>query len=559
MKPRFLLGFILLLAALGGVALNGDVWERADRVIRRLREAPILEEAEISQTFVINGDDWLRFRLPQRGNIVRVLTTASVLRPVPEVDATSIRPGWRYSLEYRIVDSAGKVLREAPFHFRTHVTEYEVPESTRRITSSFFEDRQRVPAITRRLLVPLDSLDGEHYELHLRLVAKDVELDDVAVRVACHTQRHHYDRPGLWQKINAQRKERICSASIYPPELMSLEQRRAVLRWQWKPLAPSGLEGRDYQRREMYTHEEIEGREADLDFFPSGMILHASRRGVIPLPELPGTVWLAVERLGNVHGEPVYSATRAGKQPSSSFSSATAFDSNKPPRIVARWFGPHIQQRREQVWELFADRQEFEVPFAGGMLEIESTHPVAMVASWQRENEAEPVDITPEATLVRVYPCRPRAPLNYRIAHADDRATPLRVAFRCLVTRANESKAPITKAVEDLPETIDVRWQYVGHDGQDVGGGTIPFAVQPSVYDYIDEGESEEVISEPTFYHWCVPPKTAAIRFESSDERAAHQCINAATPAGDDDICSESIGIRRDGSVGASKLVPASA
>jgi len=80
------------------------------------------------------------------------------------------------------------------------------------------------------------------------------------------------------------KKLRLARGSVYGADLLREQEKINLLRYEWKPVGPSGVEGDQYGTTKLYIARDFEGESVDTGQLPFGLVCGAEVRGMIPLP-----------------------------------------------------------------------------------------------------------------------------------------------------------------------------------------------------------------------------------------------------------------------------------
>ncbi len=374
----------LLLAALVSVlmAATQDRWSPWwASLVGQLREAPAWPETTMSQAYLVPDGRWIEFPVPREGTVLRILTNANLAEPPAEDLPLEQRPEWRYALTYQVVDAQERVLDQGDYHFRTQAAALRPAGDGKVYAPARYAEGSPYPAATRTMLYPLTGRPARVARLRLRVKSQDPEIVAVAARVYLQQENKAYQRRYLWQRLSENRKQTLCRGSVYPPERLSGFERQNLVRWEWTPLTPRGIEGIDYQRRTLYTRSDLEGLVLDEEILPAGLLVRRGRRAMIPLPETPGKLRLQ-------------SQPRAA--PDESFAGC---------ELDLHWYGQRPSRRASFQFAIRRPDEQLQIPLDGGLLEIEASQDVVLRAFWLAAGEAGAleVEITPPPEYLRCY------------------------------------------------------------------------------------------------------------------------------------------------------------
>ncbi len=80
------------------------------------------DDARSVTATLLAADQWVEFQVLRDATTIRLLTNAALKSmDAPDHDLTNPRLGWRYSLDYELLDAERQLLEKSEYHFRTHV------------------------------------------------------------------------------------------------------------------------------------------------------------------------------------------------------------------------------------------------------------------------------------------------------------------------------------------------------------------------------------------------------------------------------------------------------
>lgn len=478
---------LLLIAICGPLALQ--LTRHVQATIQHWRDAPGIQGTTTSQTYVIPSEGWLRFRANPEARVVRVLTTPTLVKPIPELDQSVARPGWRYAMEYRVLDARGKVIETDQFHFRTQVNLYEHLLRGGLTTANLWSAQDLVPAESRQMRIPLWSLGSPAHELQLRIVSKDPEISDVAVRVAQFEERDDYDDPDLWRRLSSDRVAEICEASVYPAELIEPDFRQEILHWRWRPMSPIGVESRDYERRLLYSMDSQIVRVVKPEF-SSLPTIRTGLHFVVRVPNQEGSLRLEFKR-ADLEG---------GGIP-----------------VAGSWYPDDRSDARRFLWHFSTNEvnRVVQLDVRGGKIEVTSDSAVMVNAIWQDVDGVES-PLHPPSSLIRAYACD-TAEVSYRLRHMDGNRTPIRVQFRKLL----DPNAPA--------RTQPVDWSLLDQQGDELASGRLDLPFEASRYDRVEVNAGTQYVSDPVTRYWETSEDAHSLRLSTPEDRVWVSVSNRPT------------------------------
>lgn len=538
------------LVAAAGLAAAGYRWGNPLRLLTP-SETPVddwrlakIAQSAVAVTYKLASDRWLVFELPPAQDVVRLITNGNLLphaiaaaraqqggpstATAGEAKAGAASPAehapppsWRYAIRYEVLDAAGTVILGHDYNLSTQVSEFRDEKSGRLFTSSFYLETSLVPADGKVVPIKLTDLSGKAARLRLRLASKDPALSEVVARVYTREPASLHKIRNLWQRITPEKKQMMARGNVYTADLLSEHEKVNLLMQQWSPQAPTGIEGDDYERRELYVLREIEGTEVRQPTPPAGLRVSPDLRATIPVPDPGGRVRLVFQ--------PIDGTSPRGPNPA----------------LPVRWYGrkPGQQSALSAPWNSGGTR--FEGTFAGGLLELEAPQESVMRAFLSDAGKPRPVhgpdggaaseetlgalpgetEITPEPTLLRTYLSREGLPVEFDVLHEGAAPAPLAVDLRRLcmppfpaAPAAPPGAAPSPAVAPPLPP-VPVTYELLDAEGKIVQKGELkverPFSLYDPIYGETAPDWPGARVSERATSYFMLPTGIASVRLAS--------------------------------------------
>jgi len=477
----------LILGLIAGVVWRQGWWQYAfpspnhssDWRLRRVNDATLSAVDLLEQT------RWVRYILPPGQPLVRVVTNASV--PQSFVTATPTEE-WHYTLHYQVLSRAGKVLLDQQYVRRTQLTTYTDVQTGELFTGRFYLHGQLFPANGKVLVLNLQGLPEEATQLRLRVATAPAPIVDLVARVYSRESATVQKLGGVWQRLSMKQQRILARGNLYPPELLSAEEKRNVLRQRWSAIAPEGIPGVDYTRRDLYALKDIEEEEEIREpLLPAGLLVSPSSYGVLVIPEGGGHLRFVFDQLP---WKPHHVADRT---------------------VAVQWYGRGVAQRK--TFTLLWDEKgnTLSDPIPGGVVEIIPQQSLIMRVFLTTEGKEQ--EITPEPVAARTYRAAAESPIDYEIFHERQHPTPLRLSLRSPLGSL-DGKTPLLETNVSLAPP-SVRYELLDAKNIVLQQGTLNSSTVPSFYDRILATTEGVPVTEPTHYYFSMPPPVTRVRLHA--------------------------------------------
>lgn len=463
-----LLGRCLLLLLL--VAVGAFLYQPFRALFQLPPPAPALVEqlglsARPATVFFLPEDDWLTFPVISQASRLRILTHAGATPGAP-VDVPM-----RYVLEYELQDARGDPLHEATY---VHQTRLPLPQfkGGQPVPRNLYTDRDLVVAAGQSINIQLDALPRTAF-VRLRLKPLAPPLENVAVRVYYEERMAESEAAVAWERLSQAKRVRLAQGAIYPPELLTQQERLNLLKRQWQPVGPLGA------RPAQGTLFNIQGADTVLD------------PGLMPRP--PG-LYVAPDRVG------ILPIETAGEY-------LIRFSPVLPVEHLPALL--HLQLFGEQ----FEPPRDVRVPLAGEPLS--ATRVLSAGLAVVRPNQPGILDmrplaspdqsVLPESRYLRAWALQPALAVAFSLLPVDDVGTSLRIDLRA------------HGAGEPLPAARDLQASYrlLDAEGRILEAGELNANVAPSMIDRVADTQAIADLSEPASFFLRLPRQASRIELMS--------------------------------------------
>jgi hypothetical protein len=471
--------FILIGLAAGFLLWEGGWRPYVKSVVERLqgREA---DTTRSSPVFYTLDGKWMWFSVPPGEDYIQFVLNANMASATHPQDDTV----WSYSVEYRVLNSAGEVLDEREYFFRTRYTEYVDVNTNEPIDSHYYLDANMQPLGSQSLRINFAdyTTSGEDVAaIQIRPKKLPEPLLSLSFRAYISSEIDDSQLRYQWRRLSQKSKAYLAQHNVYDFDLLTEQEKMNLLKNMTQKLAPRGVQGVDYQQKILYQDNESVPIE-DLKRVRSGFTLFRGQHGFAALPAQRGIV--TIELIP--------------------FSSTP--ESETIPDTLLRQYGPSIEQKREWTISSHDLVQESDQDWLGGSLEIIPGYDTQVRIFFRGEGVPE-YEITPENNYLTTYRLHSQQSLNYAVYASDDRS-PFRVDIRL----------PYRAEGELLSEAgAKVECRFLDSNNKRVEQTTLTVVAEPSLFDHINGEEAFPSISDPMSFYFSLPPSVAAVELASTN------------------------------------------
>ncbi|MDX8405203.1 MAG: hypothetical protein R8K50_03540 [Mariprofundus sp.] len=420
-----------------------------------------------SPVYVLDRERWTEFNIPKATPVLRVVTNATL----PSAPGFNPAMRWSFSLQYQFIDSAGNVVLQRDYAYRTGARQYKDPESGAVFTSSFYLEPELMPADGHVVSLNLATLP-DVTRMRVKLLQADPQILDVAFRAYIQERVPEFRIAHRWLRLSDEQKAGLAKGNVYDQELLGQTEIKNLLRYKEHPLGPTGIAGDAYHSRTLYVMRDYDGEVEALPVRPAGLFVDGYTHGTIALPEGGGKLRLQF------------------------------IPSAQPPlagsAIQLRWFGRLLAERSQVDVRWRGGMTEFKGEWRGGLLEVIAEGGLAVRAFLTQAGQPEQ-EITPPAMYLRAYV----ADVEYAVDHVGNQATPFRVDLRQALPAGQ------------LAGPVHADYQLLDAQGGVLASGVVAATTAFSLYERIQPDVLAMRLTDPSSYYFSLPASVHAIRLHA--------------------------------------------
>lgn len=184
--------------------------------------------------------------------------------PHPILAAGSAGKGesWTYAVRVELLDGQGGVMARREIHSRTTLLG---SDGERRGPRRYYRDSNELIALSDEVRIastrPFAAIRLTSAGLGHDLVAIDVRLSERRPLLTSSAD-------SAFLRYSLDDKTRLASPNAFPPELLTAAERSNIAINQWRPVGPTGIDGRDYLMRVLYEEKAAPDDSDELRFDP---------------------------------------------------------------------------------------------------------------------------------------------------------------------------------------------------------------------------------------------------------------------------------------------------
>ncbi len=460
-------------------------------------------------TTLLSDNQWSEFYVPSDAVSVRLMTNAALRdTELPQESQTDPRSGWRYSVEYQLLDFSGNVIDESTYHLRSGIRELIDADTGELIDPLVFGKTSMIATQTRFIQIPISAEGVRPSRVRIRAGERDPEVVEIVARVRTRHERPHYKQRATWRQISTKTRKNLARFCVFDHKFLTSSERASLLRWQWMKAPP--VEAGTI--RHLYFFGDVDDQEVSKETKRLGTFLEPGWRSTIAIPQNQGELRLTIERTDQAATRPLY--------------------------VTGNWFDSQGNPPVRFLHAVSENQLVIERSYEGGILELESSEPICFRSYWKNlaaettviNDEGKPLQIGEEIELtktageksLRVY-LTDQAGIRFPVSHFGDQPTPFRLSVRLGYGNAFLSEENLARdrdkfeQPEGWNDVRELRWEYLDDDGNQIDHGTMEITPEISPYDRIWKHTVPYPISEKVAFYFSVPPAASTLRLESDE------------------------------------------
>ncbi|MDR5900136.1 hypothetical protein QC823_14220 [Halomonas vilamensis] len=429
-------------------------------------------EARPSPVYFLPEDGWLTFPIINQAARLRVLTHAGA-----HSEAKKEAP-LRYVLKYQLLDNDLRLLHEGRYTQETRIPQPLYKDGIP-VARNLYSDQALAVAVGQSFNMQLDALPRTAF-VRLRLQPLAAPLKNVAVRVYYEERMSERQASVAWERLSQVQKERLTQGVIYPPELLTRQERLNLLERQWQPVGPLGTSPAQG------TLFSIQGAETFVDpnLVPRAPGLYAGpdRLGVLPIEE-EGRYRLQFIPL---------------------------VDEGLDIELAISHVTEQIEQPSRERISLDSDPTSGERAFSPGLLVVTPNQPGMLDIIPLDSPEEE--SALPEPRYLRVWKVQPGLAVNFQFLPGESSGTSLRLDLR-----AHGSGKTLSQE-----KRIQAEYRLLNAQGKVVDAGKLEASVVPSMIDRVADTQPVADLSDPANFYLRLPPEAVHLEVTSQQQLLAN-------------------------------------
>jgi hypothetical protein len=428
--------------------------------------------ASTSIVYSIRPKQWLKFALAEQSSHLRIISNAHIKL----TDTIVQNPYWTYAISYELLDKKNTMLAKGVYHQYSRVTVFKDTQGEL-VNNNYYTNKNIVPLDGRAILLGLRTMENAAF-LRISLDTINSAVFEAAVRVYVPAKISEHELATSWQRLSQPEKENMAKNSIYPATLLSVNEKRNLLKHQWQAVGPMGIGGRSYQSNTLYTLKEkyVEQELQEIVKLAAGLQADSQHHATIPIPEQGGQLAVTLKALDG--------------------SALTS-----PVALKLQWFGRDKEQNWQQQTGWPIDKDSLDYNIDGGLLVIQPSSPVIVNAYLTTATETKR-DISDALLATKAY--LTSFGIDFNVLNFQGSPTAMRVDVRRLLTKS------IT------PQDERISYQWLNDKQQIIGQGELSALEQPSLFDRVGNITEGNNISDPLSYYFHLPPQVTRLRLVSS-------------------------------------------
>ncbi|MDF1881522.1 hypothetical protein JHD50_09445 [Sulfurimonas sp. MAG313] len=232
--------------------------------LKTLENKHIKENTRNSLTYILSGSRWLTFSIPSFSNELKFLYTANLYKK--EIENIEENPNIRFSIEYELLDSTGKMIHSKIHHFKTSFIVFK--DENQSLQQKIFYVDSKLQATMSETL-HLDLHKSKAFKIRMKLHTYDSRVADIGVRCYHLEKVSQYNKKVIWERLRKDRQDYLSRGNVFSSSYITQTEKDNIVSSLWKPSGPLGVEDKDYTSRRLYFLNDVDNLHMYMQTVPS--------------------------------------------------------------------------------------------------------------------------------------------------------------------------------------------------------------------------------------------------------------------------------------------------
>lgn len=422
-----------------------------------------------SLVYLIKPEQWLSYTIAEGTQQLRIISNGHIEKP----DNTTLVNNWKYILRYQLLDKTGKLILDKTYHQRSHLSAYKNKNGAV-FYGNYYTGQSFTPLDSRLILLSIAAIK-QAKTIRISFIQQSPEVKEIAVRLYIPAKVADTGLARLWLRMSEKKKQMLAKHSVYPHTLLSATEKRNLLKNQWQPVGPDGIEGEDYFSRTLYMLRETGAEKIIESKIAMGLHIDKNHPGIIAIPEQGGILTIDLKTVDGIQ-------------------------LNTLADLQLNWYGRTREQRWSNHVKWLPDQGKLSFPVQGGLLQIKASEQL-LAHAFLNIAEKQTIDITPKPLLIKAYLADHQ--VDYPVLHVNNQPTPMRVDIRSIYQKnSSNSEATLT-------------YQWFDHQLKMIKSAQLSINNLPSLYDRLSGKHKDLQVTEPVSYYFKLPANISLFRLVS--------------------------------------------
>ena len=426
------------------------------------------KQASVKIAYTLNQDVWLEFQLQPGEDQVRIMSNAILDENYQVLESER----FLYAIDYEVLDDKGNVIKPGRFYHRGAQKHYIDTDTAQTYVSTSVYPATENPLDSRIHMLNLRGLKNAE-KIRLKPAEYQYPIQKIVVRGYQKKKITERKLDYAWQRMGDERRQSLAKVSVYNADIISEQEKRQLVKNQWAPLGPLGVDNEDYFIQKLYVVREVENDvQLNVAAVPSsGMVIYPGRYGMITLPENDNAFKLSWKLFTG--------------------GSNKAEDVN----INVEWWGRPAT--RYKKWTQKLSKGFLNQKIDSGVIRLSADQPIVVRAWLTNSDDNNDIEITPKPAYLRLF--SPASPgLVYKVNHVRGFKTPYRFDIRAFGEQRSSS----------------LKYQLLDKYDRTIKTGSITLASELSAYDSV-VADADRWLTEAQHVYFNLPRRVSKVRFDA--------------------------------------------
>ena len=203
----------------------------------------LLKHSDHTPIYQLSKENWVLFPLSHQSFQAKLATHGDLPSDTPWKPDQK----WVYKVQVQVLNLKKEVIETRDLEYRAQFIRY-TSQTLGTYSPSYYLENNALPTITYDTVLNWKNKQRASF-VRVRLLSKDKDIQAVYCRLFEQEFIPERDLESYWNHLNPADQARMASGNAYDLSLLTLEEKKNLIRNLWKPIGPQGVPGENLHER----------------------------------------------------------------------------------------------------------------------------------------------------------------------------------------------------------------------------------------------------------------------------------------------------------------------